>query len=123
MSARRLLAVLAAAAWLAPSALAAGVTLHVALDHPRTAVAHGLADLVEHGHAHAGDAGEHGHEVAMPSETTVGRLVASASVPVCVEAAAVENAAAPARLAGPPPAPPPRLAGQPLLALLSTLRL
>jgi hypothetical protein len=132
LTVRRLFSAVVLAAWLAPGALVAGLALHLAFDHGHIALAAAgsghpasaaLAELVEHGHAHVGDSGEHQHELALSPDTAVHRAQ-RASTPAATFADEPLSRATGTALAvaSPPPSPPPRAAGALLLALLSTLR-
>jgi len=123
--ARRLVALIAAAVWVTPAALAGAVALHVALDH----------------HHHGEPAAPLAAAVALPGEAVVGHdghehriegdaspaLRASRAIvapPAAGDLVTVEGplAAAPAVALAATVPPPPR-AGPARLALLSTLRI
>lgn len=135
MTARRLFALALAATWLLPVALAGGVALHVALEHghddghhdqPAHATDHSgaISDLLAAGHLHPHSGADHAHTVAPAADPGLrsGRpLVApppaaalDGSEPLVDGAASAEESV---------PSLPPRRAGPPLLALLSTLRI
>ncbi len=140
VTARRLVVVALAAIWLLPIALASGVALHVAFDHGHDAESQGghgnqgghdgeghaeaLPSLLEHGHLHAGDVGEHEHALVSASTPAVraARAVCAPPPESLIAVATLSTHEAARLAAGPPLAPPPQLAGPLLLALLSTLR-
>jgi len=123
MARRRLLSLVLFAIWLAPSFAAAGLALHVALDHAEDTRAAAAAAALVHGHGHEGDAGAHPH-VAMTSAAPALRTSA-AEAPFAATAASAIGAVMPACFGGFAAArdlPPPRTRGPELLSLLSLLR-
>lgn len=123
MAQRRLLSWVLFAIWLAPSFAAAGLSLHVALDHGEDTRAAAAAAALVHGHGHDGDAGAHPHvavTAAAPAlRTTVAEtsLATPAASPIGAVASACVGGFAAAR-----DLPPPRARGPELLSLLSLLR-
>ncbi|GMU66837.1 MAG: hypothetical protein AMXMBFR36_31110 [Acidobacteriota bacterium] len=136
MTARRLFVLALAATWLLPVAVAGGVALHVALEHghghghgdhpPAQAADHAgaISDLLVVGHLHSHSGDDHAHAVAPAADAGLrsGRpLVAPTPAAALDGSDPLVGSGAPAR--GSVPSPPPRRAGPPLLALLSTLRI
>jgi hypothetical protein len=135
VTARRLFALALAATWLLPVALAGGVALHLALDHGHDDGHHGLpahktghsraiSDLLVLGHLHPDSGDDHAHTVAPAADPGLrsGRpLVAQPPAAALDGTGPLVGQGAPAQ--GSAPSPPPRRAGPPLLALLSTLRI
>jgi len=124
MARRRLLSSVLFAIWLAPSFAAAGLALHVALDHAEDTRAAAAAAALVHGHGHEGDAGAHPH-VAMAAAAPAVRAGA-AEAPFGDAAVAPVSAIPPARARGSLAAgdpPPPRARGPELLSLLSLFRI
>jgi hypothetical protein len=137
VTARRLVALALAAAWLLPVAAAGGVALHVALEHghghgdgPHGLPAHvadhsdAISDLLVVGHLHPRSGEDHAHAVAPAADPGLrsGRpLVAPPPAAALDREEPLVGGAAPAE--GSAPSPPPRRAGPPLLALLATLRI
>jgi hypothetical protein len=133
VTARRIAAALLAASWAASAVLVGSLALHVALEHGHhgaaataaSSQAHaGIAELVEHGHVHAAEAGEHEHALALPVDLAARTTHAAAALPAPVREDSTPGPSAVAAPAfGSPLPPPPRACGPPLLALLATLRL
>lgn len=135
MTARRLFAFALAATWLLPVAAAGGVALHVALEHGHDDGHHGqpahatdhsgaISDLLVVGHLHSDSGDDHAHAVAPAADPGLrsGRpLVAQSPTAALDDTDPLVSHGAPAQ--GSTPSPPPRRAGPPLLALLSTLRI
>lgn len=135
MTVRRLLALALASTWLLPVAVAGGVALHVALEHghgegPPDRLAHSadhagaISDLLVEGHLHSDSGDDHAHAVAPAADPGLrsGRpLVAQPPTAALDGTDPLVGRGAPAH--GSAPSPPPRGAGPPLLALLSTLRI